>query len=434
MLENRDRSLRFTMLIFLLVFVSASLLLACRSNDSHQSPGSIEKTKITFWNGFTGPDGRTMWSIVEQFEKEHPQYEVEMELIPWTTYFDKLMVSLGAGNPPDVFVLHENEMLNYIQHDAILPLNKFIYGEQGLPVSDFLESIWQRLVFDEQIFGIPLDCHDLAVYYNKDYFRELGISPPEKLDASNFIPLAKQLTVDSNGDGKPDKWGFTFGGGMRRHFYTLIEQFGGRFISQHADEYVIDTDASKRALQYVYDTVDLHRISPRPQFVGGNIWQGFLGGRIAMFADGIWMMNGLKAHGSFDWGVLPYPQLGSQKAVWGSSHVLCLPKYSDSINLEAAWTFVKYLSDKGVAWSEGGQLPARYSQLQSPAFLAKTEYKAFVDQIPDFIFGPNNGYTVEIETRYEPYILSAVTGQEEIPEMTGEIEKAISSILRRDSE
>ena len=44
---------------------------------------TAEKTRISFWNGFTGPDGQTMWEIVRQFEADYPQYEVEMEIIPW---------------------------------------------------------------------------------------------------------------------------------------------------------------------------------------------------------------------------------------------------------------------------------------------------------------------------------------------------------------
>ena len=45
-----------------------------------------------------------------------------MEIIPWSTYFDKLMVSLGSGKPPDFFILHENELLNYVRQDAIRSL------------------------------------------------------------------------------------------------------------------------------------------------------------------------------------------------------------------------------------------------------------------------------------------------------------------------
>ena len=407
------------------------LLCACHGGKQDQSERKTEKTTISFWNGFTGPDGQTMWEIVNQFEQEFPQYQVEMEIIPWSTYFDKLMVSLGSGKPPDVFVLHENELLNYVRQDAIRPLDDLVNGEQALPASDYLESIWNRVTIDETIYGIPLDCHDVAVFYNKDYFRQQGVSPPEKLDQTNFISLSKQLTVDQDRDGHPEKWGFVFGGSIRKHFYTLTEQFGGRFLNRQTGKCLIDQQAGRLALQFLYDAVNTHRIMPNPIHDGSNLWQGFLRGRIAMYADGIWMMNGLKAHAGFDWGVLPYPQLGDREAVWASSHVLCLPKYSDTIDSEAAWTLLTYLSNHGVLWSDGGQLPARYSQLRSPDFTQKAHYPVFAAQIPQIIFGPNEPNIIEIETRFEPCLLSAMSGQQPMPKMVDEIKVSVESILRR---
>ena len=430
-LENR---LKVASLILLL------MLSACDpfSGSKQQATSTTaEKTRISFWNGFTGPDGQTMWEIVRQFEADYPQYEVEMEIIPWSTYFDKLMVSLGSGKPPDVFILHENELVNYVFQDAIRPLDDLVDGPQGLPVSDCLSSIWERVRIKvpgqskAKIYGIPLDCHDEAVYYNKDYFRQLGVPLPEQLDRDNFFHLARQLTIDQDKDGRPDQWGFVFGGSVRRHLYTLTEQFGGQFLDRENGICLIDQPASQKALQILYDAINKDSYMPNPIHDGSNLWQGFLQGRIAMYTDGIWMMNGMKKLADFDWGVLPYPQLGDQKAVWASSHVLCLPRFSDTIDWEAAWIFLTYLSNHGVDWSDGGQLPARYSQLASPDFTQKEHYPVFAAQIPDIIFGPNDPNIIEIETRMEPCLLSAMSGQQPMPKMVQEIKISVENILRR---
>ena len=108
------RLLKFSFL-FLNVFCTL-FLISCNQNSTEPINEDLgpktqkKKSKITFWNGFTGPDGQTMWEIIKNFEADYPEYEVEMEIIPWGTYFDKLMVSLGSGKPPDVFILHENEI------------------------------------------------------------------------------------------------------------------------------------------------------------------------------------------------------------------------------------------------------------------------------------------------------------------------------------
>ena len=430
-------------LLFLSVFCTL-FLVSCNQNSAKPinedlgSKNERKKSKITFWNGFTGPDGQTMWEIIKNFEADYPEYEVEMEIIPWGTYFDKLMVSLGSGKPPDVFILHENELVNYVLQDAIRPLDDLINGPKGLSVSDCLPSIWNRLrvktINDQkepQTYGIPLDCHNHAVYYNKDSFRQLDIPLPESLDRNNFFHLAQQLTLDQDKDGRPDQWGFVFGGSVRSHLYTLTEQFGGNFLDRENGICQIDQPPSQKALQLLYDAINKDGYMPNPIHDGSNLWQGFLQGRIAMYTDGIWMMNGMKKLANFDWGILPYPQFGDKKAVWGSSHILCLPRLSDTIDLEAAWLFIKYLSTNGVEWSDGGQLPARYSQLTSPKFTQKEHYPVFASQIPDLIFGPNDPNIIEIETRMEPCLLAAMSGQQPMEKMVQEIKVSVESILRR---
>ena len=429
--EIRTLSVKRSILLSLFFGYCLMVFCACYKDKPQTATREMEKKTISFWNGFTGPDGQTMWEIVKQFEQDFPQYQVKMEIIPWSTYFDKLMVSLGSGKPPDVFVLHENELLNYVRQDAIRPLDDLVNGDNALPVSDFLESIWQRVTIDETIYGIPLDCHDVSVFYNKDYFEQLGVSPPEKLDRTNFISLSQQLTVDEDGDGHPEKWGFVFGGSIGKHFYTLTEQFGGQFLNRETGRCLIDQPPAQQSLQFLYDAINVHRIMPNPIHDGSNLWQGFLRGRIAMYTDGIWMMNGLKEHASFDWGVLPYPQVGNREAVWASSHVLCLPKYSDTIDWEAAWTLLTYLSNHGVTWSDGGQLPARYSQLNSPEFVQREHYPVFASQIPQIIFGPNDPNIIEIQTRLDPCLLAAMSGQQPMQKMVDEIRVAVESILRR---
>jgi len=404
---------------------------ACDTKKQYSSGKENKKTKISFWNGFTGPDGQTMWQIIKKFEQDFPQYEVEMEIIPWSTYFDKLMVSLGSGKPPDVFILHENELLNYVQQDAIRSLDNLVRGERGIPVSDCLAPIWERVTINGKIYGIPLDCHNTAVFYNKDYFRLLNVPVPEKLERHNFFLLANQLTVDRDEDGNPEKWGFVFGGSVLKHFYTLTEQFGGQFLDRRTGKCLIDQEASQQALQILYDAINKHGYMPNPIHDGSNLWQGFLQGRIAMYTEGIWMMNGMKKLASFEWGVLPYPQLGNRSAVWASSHVMCLPRFSDTIDWEAAWTLLTYLSNHGVTWSDGGQLPARYSQLSSPDFTEKAHYPVFAAQIPQIIFGPNDPNIIEIQTRVEPCLLSAMSGQQPMSKMVDEIKVAVESILRR---
>ena len=52
-----------------------------------------DKVTLRFWNGFTGPDGRTMLALVKRFNRENPDVHVVMQRMEWGTYYNKLFVS-----------------------------------------------------------------------------------------------------------------------------------------------------------------------------------------------------------------------------------------------------------------------------------------------------------------------------------------------------
>ena len=54
-------------MLFLGCFALA--ICACDIKKQYSSGKENKKTKISFWNGFTGPDGQTMWQIIKKFEQ-----------------------------------------------------------------------------------------------------------------------------------------------------------------------------------------------------------------------------------------------------------------------------------------------------------------------------------------------------------------------------
>lgn len=96
--------------------------------------GGQEQVTIHFWNGFTGPDGRTMLAMVRKFNEENPDVRIVMQRMAWNTYYNKLFVAGPGGRAPEMFVLHNG---NY--------------------------------------YALPLDAYILGIYYNRDLFRRAGI-------------------------------------------------------------------------------------------------------------------------------------------------------------------------------------------------------------------------------------------------------------------
>ncbi len=318
-------------------FGAPSLLLAwmvmwlggCGHGGRVGAPG-VEKigsaTVIDFWNGFTGPDGKTMEKMVKQFQKENPDILVRMQIIPWGTYYDKLTLSLAYGGAPEVFIMHAARLPEFASFDTLQPLGPlFASAQPPLAAKEFASVPWRATFYKGHQLALPLDVHPLGLYYNTKLFKEAGIvdaqgraKPPRTL--AEFLDAARRITKDTNKDGRPDQWGFVFTN-QRSNWLTIAEQFGGGILSPDLKTCVMDSPANRQSLHLMHDFIYKYKIAPRPE--GVDAWLAFRQGKVGMAMEGIYMLSSLEEQKGLDFAGAPAPQFGPRGAVWGGSHLLC---------------------------------------------------------------------------------------------------------------
>jgi len=412
------------------MMVAGALLLAgCSPRSNLRSDPNAE---IRFWNGFTGPDGATMEKIVKQFERE-TGIRVKMQIIPWGTYYDKLVLSLAYGDAPDVFICHANRIAEFARYGVFRPLDDLIAADRGFRVDDILPNIWQAGQYDGKQVGLPLDCHPQGLYYNLKLFREAGIvdaqgnpKPPETWD--EFLETARKLTVDKDGDGRPDQWGFAFTW-LRTNWITFISQHGGSILSEDLRRAALNQPPAVRATQQMCDIIFQHRVAPKPE--GFDSWMGFRQGRVAMAIEGIYMLSSVEEQKGLEYAGAPVPSFGPKRAVWGGSHMLCMPKGISPQRAEQVWRFIRYLSDHSLDWAEGGQVPVRRSLLNEPRFRRMRVQHAFAKQLPYVVFEPASHKSTEIMPFYDAAIEAALLGIRTPQDALNEAARRIQQVLDR---
>lgn len=359
----------------LLVAALAGAVVGCQRTPTDEPGKPIE---LAFWNGFSGPDGVAMERIVQQFNKEHPNVHVKMQIIPWGTYYDKVTLGLAFGGAPDVFILHANRIPEYGAHGALCEMDDLV-AKSGLKQEDFVSRPWEASIYQGKRLGLPLDCHPMGMYYNVDLFRKAGISRPPAT-REEFLDAARKLTKDTNGDGKPDQWGFAM---TDNHLVgsTFLYQFGGGLLSKDGTQTILGDEASIQGLEMLLSLPDKEKVCPPPS--GNDGWIGFQTGKVAMAFQGIWMIDSLEKQKQqgFHYAAAPVPFFGPVKTVWAGSHCLAMPKEISGARKEAAWSFIKYLSDHSIKWAQGGQVPVRLSVLKSPEFQALPVQREFAKQL-----------------------------------------------------
>src|SRR3712207_8677335 len=52
---------------------------------------------LSYWNGFTGGDGPFMQELVDQFNEEHDNINVESNTIQWADFYQRVPAAVQAG-------------------------------------------------------------------------------------------------------------------------------------------------------------------------------------------------------------------------------------------------------------------------------------------------------------------------------------------------
>jgi multiple sugar transport system substrate-binding protein len=121
----------------------------------------------------------------------------------------KLLMELGAKNK-DLDAFWGMQKTNYQFYNAgwIQPLDKYL-KDPSLTSPDYdYEDIFPRVraVIDGKTIGITTSCNSQVLMYRKDMFEKYNVKVPtnwQELEAA-----AKKLTLDTNGDGKTDFYGW----------------------------------------------------------------------------------------------------------------------------------------------------------------------------------------------------------------------------------
>jgi len=335
---------------------------------------------LDYWNGFTGGDGPAMQSLVKQFTDSHDNIKVKNNTVEWADFYQRLPAAAQAGKGPDVGAMHLDQLATNAARKVIAPVDD-LASALDLGESDFAPSVWQPGIYQDQRYGIPLDVHTIAMYYNKEHFAKAGINEAPT-DAASLDEACKALQ-DAGYDQPfwmPNQWP------AHLMFLSLLWQFGGEPYAEDGSAATYDDDAGTSALEWMREQVD-KGYSPDNVDIDAQ-YVAFKGGQNSITWDGIWQINDLKEAG-IDYGIATLPVIGDDLAAWANSHNFFMTQQAadDENTANAAKTFIGWMSEQSAAWSDAGMIPARNSAREEPEFTDSVQY-AIKDQIDGLHFLP----------------------------------------------
>jgi len=390
-------------------------------SDTYDGPD----VTLSYWNGFTGGDGPFMQDLVDQFMEEHDNIKIESNTIQWADFYQRVPAAVQAGEGPDVGAMHLDQLATHAARNIIVPLDDLAEGI-GLSEDDFTPEIWNAGIYNDQRYGIPLDVHSLAMYYNPEHFEQAGITEAPTDEASFMEALDKLKAAGFDTPfWMPTLWP------SHLIYLSLMWQQGQEPYGEDGTEAAYDSDAGVAALEWQRSIVE-QGYSP-PNVAIDSQYAAFKNGETSITWDGIWQINDLESNG-VPYELAPLPTIFDEQAQWANSHHFFISRQGaeDENKSAAAQVFIAWMSEHSADWAGSAMIPARLSERDGAAEFPQAPIAEVIDNMHFLPPVPGVG-GVQAEA-LEPAVANGVLGQQDPAEALAAAAGTANELMERNRE
>jgi ABC-type glycerol-3-phosphate transport system substrate-binding protein len=160
--------------------LAAATLFAVTGGVVAQNASASSKQVVTFWEFQTDtPSINAFKASISSFETSHPGITVQMSIVPWSEQAQKLTTGLATGALPDVSMLGNDIVAEFVAEHELLPIN--LSDTADITPGD---KLYYHL--GGQWYGVPLVDETRGLIYNKAIFKAAGITTAPSTFAQLF--------------------------------------------------------------------------------------------------------------------------------------------------------------------------------------------------------------------------------------------------------
>ncbi|HEY0826861.1 MAG TPA: sugar ABC transporter substrate-binding protein [Bacilli bacterium] len=363
-------------LVLLLLLTLCFIAVGCSSNSVNEPTETTETTeptketpkeKVTVSMAYWGSDfdKSRMEKIKAEFDKEHPNIDVKLILLPNSNgaYDQKMLATMAAGEPYDVVQLAES-FYSFAAKGTLEDLTPYL-AKDNVNIDDYYKSSVDAYSYKGKVMGMPMRTGSMIMLYNKTLFDKHSLKyPDENFTWDDFVNAAVKITDIPNG-----VFGVDWIGSWWPSYQAFVYPQGGSMLNEDRTEFTLDSPEAVKGLQLMQDLIWKHHVSPQPNEwpKGVDLWTS---GKMGMKVDGPWHILSSQSNiKDFEWDIAPIPR-GTVAATPMFSNAFSITKLSK--NKDAAWEVAKFWTGKTgqeILASEHGEVPPLKSVANSPIYL-----------------------------------------------------------------
>ena len=313
---------------------------------------------LRLWHPWSGPNAEAFSRIVDAFNAQTPTVKIQAEAHPPAEMQQQLAGATASTELPDIVVLDETRVAENAIAETIQPIDDFA-ARVGLSRDEYTSDVWNAGIWDEKRYGLPIDVHPEAVFWNKSVFRSARLDPDNPpADEHGFVDAIKEIRLRTGIAGY-----MVVGSGNEARslegpvFASLFIQAGGKWTTPDFSAATYNDGAGVEAADFLEDLVEDVKLSV---VESGADRAAFREGKNGMVFGGTSETREFREALGDDLGVSIFPRIFGP-GVWAGSHQVAITAGVDGAEKAGAYAFMDWLGRHAVDLADAGEIPAASS-------------------------------------------------------------------------
>ena len=386
---------------------------------------------LRFWA--MGREGEVVQELLPEFHREHPQWRVEVQQLPWSAAHEKLLTSFVGRATPDASQLGNTWIAEFAALQAIEPLDARIARSPTVDSTRYFPGIWRTNLIDDVCYGIPWYVDTRVLFYRRDLLAAAGYdSIPATWEEWRTAMLALKRQVGN------DRYAVFLPVNEWLPPVVLGLQAGSPLLGEHATRGAFRGPEFRRAFDFLLSLFRDGLAPPVANNEVANVYQEFARGYFSMYITGPWNIGEfrrrLPPELQSSWATAPLP--GPDAATPGVSTAggSSLVVFRGAKNPEGAWALVEYLSRPDVQRrfrDLTGDLPARVEAWEDTVMAQDPHMSTFRRQLEHVVPTPKVPEWELIATRVQERTEMVVRGAVSVDSALALLDRDTEQILTK---